>query len=140
MFSLFTNPNLGKPPFINRKLFQILSDIFHQKSFEDIRREGSKLRTYALLKTEIGFENDIFEIKNPIKRILMTKFRLSNHRLMIEKGRHINLPKAMRFCPFCHREVETDMHFLLVCPTSHALRSKPSFEYYTIEFKFIYLL
>ena len=36
MSSLFTNPNLVKPLFINRKLFQILSDAFHQKSFEDI--------------------------------------------------------------------------------------------------------
>ena len=80
-------------------LFQIASDAFHQKSFEDIRREGSKLRRYALLKTEIGCENYLFEIKTPSKRILMTKFRLSNHSLMIERGRHINLPKAMRFCP-----------------------------------------
>ena len=37
MFSLFTNPNLGKPSFINRKLFQIFTDAFHEKSFEDIR-------------------------------------------------------------------------------------------------------
>ena len=77
----------------------------------------------------------------------MTKYRLSNHSLMIEKGRHINLPKAMFFCPFFPGEVETEMHFLLVCPTYHALRymfwqtirSKPYFEYYTTEFKFIYL-
>ena len=67
---------------------------------------------------------------------------------MIEKRRHTNLPKTVRFCPFCLREVETEMHFLLVCPTYHAMRcdmfqqttrSKPSFEYYTTEFKLIYL-
>ena len=88
-------------------------------STKNIRREGSKLRTCALFKTEIGFENYLLEIKNPIKRILMTKFRLLNHSLM---GRHTNLPKAMRFCLLCPRGVETEMHFLLVCPTYHALR------------------
>lgn len=97
MFSFIINPNTGTQPFINKKLFQRLSDAFHQKSFEDIRGESNKLRTYALLKTEIGFENYLLTIKNPLKRILVTKFRLSNHNLMIEKGRHINIPKEMRF-------------------------------------------
>ena len=33
-----------------------LSDQFHQNTFETIRREDSKLRTYAVFKNEIGFE------------------------------------------------------------------------------------
>ena len=56
-------------------------------------KEQSKLRTYAFLKTEIGFEKYLIEIKNPALRTEITKFRLSNHSLMIETGRYKNIPK-----------------------------------------------
>ena len=36
--------------------FQRLCDIFHQNTLQDIKRESSKLRTYSLLKTQIGYE------------------------------------------------------------------------------------
>ena len=52
----------------------------------------------------------------------MTKFRLSNHSLMIEIGRHKEIPKERRFCPFCPNSVETEIHFLLLCPVYDLLR------------------
>ena len=116
MLNFFINSYENKPAFIHKKLFQTLSDEFHQHAFENLRREQSKLRTYALFKTEIGFEKYLSEIKNPSLRIEMTKFRLSNHKLMIEIGRHKNIPKELRFCPFCPNVVETEMHFILHCP------------------------
>ena len=45
----------------------------------------------------------------------MTKFRLSDHNLMIEKGRHSGMAEEKRFCPFCEDTVESECHFLLVC-------------------------
>ena len=149
MLNLFINSYETKPAFINKKLFQTLSDEFHQNAFENIRKEQSKLRTYALFKTEIGFEKYLTEIKNPVLRTEITKFRLSNHRLMIETGRHKNIPKELRFCPFCPCAVETEMHFLLLCPVYNSLRTemmlpisilKPSFTFYTKEEKFQFLL
>ena len=52
----------------------------------------------------------------------MTKFRLSNHKLMIEKGRHRNLDKTMRICPFC-TSVEDEIHFLCKCETFRYIRT-----------------
>ena len=52
----------------------------------------------------------------------MSKFRLSNHKLMIEKGRHRNLDKTMRICPFCSA-VEDEIHFLLKCKPFRYLRA-----------------
>ena len=52
----------------------------------------------------------------------MTKFRLSNHKLMIEKGRHLNLEISERKCHFCH-SVEDETHFLIVCPNYTTLRN-----------------
>ena len=106
-----------KPPFIYQKLKEKLADKFHRDSFENIRSNDSKLRTYSLFKKDKGFEPYLSEIKNVALRTKTTKFRLSNHKLMIEVGRHQGIDKDNRFCPFCPGEVEEEGHFLFKCPT-----------------------
>ena len=102
-----------------------------------------------MIKTEIGFESYLTKIKNPAKRIEMTKFRLSNHNLMIESGRHKNIPRESRICPFGCNSVENEIHFLLLCPTYTAPRSemieyvislRPHFTFYSNVEKFQFLL
>ena len=90
-------------------------DIFHQNSFSEINKEHSKLRTYKLVKSKIGREPYLDHIKNIQDRIAFTKFRLSNHNLMIEKGRHQNIPSNLRHCPHCPGTIEDKCHFLLNC-------------------------
>ena len=51
--------------------------------------------------------------ENIIERTAITKIRLSNHDLMIERGRYQNVPAHERFCPFCKNKVETELHFML---------------------------
>ena len=95
---------------------------FNQNAFAAIRREESKLRTYAIFKTRIGIESYLLKIKNPAVRAQVSKFRLSNHRLMIEIGRHRNRAREGRTCPFCTDSVETEIHFLFHCPVYNKLR------------------
>ena len=92
-----------------------MMDQFHQSAFSSIGNSGSKLRTYALIKTEIGIEKYLIEMKNCELRIKFTKFRLSNHNLMIEKGRHMGLKSEERICPFCSNVIEDEIHFFLEC-------------------------
>ena len=106
------------------KAFQRMIDIFHQEAFSDIQRSDSKLRTYSLLKLKPGFENYLREIVSVKERTALTKLRLSNHMLMIEKGRHQNLDRNLRFCPFCPNVIEDEMHFLLKCTPYQHLRSE----------------
>ena len=54
----------SKGPYVFKKLFQRLSDIFHQETFDKIRGDRSKLRTYAIFKKEIGFEKYLSDVKN----------------------------------------------------------------------------
>ena len=149
MTSFYTNSHNDKPLFIHKKIFQTLSDIFHQEAFSTITDETSKLRTYGILKKEIGFEKYLNEIKNPPIRQSVTKLRLSNHKLNIETGRHKNQPKHLRFCPFCPNYVESEVHFLIECNTYKTLRqqiiheltqNRPNFVYYTPAEKFQCLL
>ena len=112
-----------KPPFVYKKTFQRLSDIFHQEAFSRINNERSKLRTYGSFKKEQGYESYLTDIKNTNVRKNVTKFRLSNHKLMIEVGHHQKLDTQERTCPFCPNAVEDELHFLLHCPTYNIQRS-----------------
>ena len=106
------------------KAFQRMEDIFHQGALSDIRREESKLRTYSLLKTSLGYEQYLSEIGDVERRTALTKLRLSNHQLMIEKGRHIGVERDSRFCPFCPNEIENEKHFLMECNPFSTLRNE----------------
>ena len=46
----------------------------------------------------------------------VTRFRLSNHKLLIEVGRHQNINLSERICPLCSQSVEDEAHFLFACP------------------------
>ena len=104
-------------------VFKQCIDIFHRRAFAEIKSQNSKLGTYGIFKNEIREEPYLRIIKNVKDRISMSKFRLSNHKLMIEKGRHQNLDKTMRICPFC-TSVEDEIHFLLKCEPFRILRSE----------------
>ena len=68
---------------------------------------------------------------------------------MIEKGRHRNLDKWERFCPFCPTLIENEIHFLLYCKTFRCLREElftkictysPTFTPLPEKDKFVHLL
>ena len=127
------------------KILRIISDIFHQEAFSTITGEKSKLRTYVILKKDMGTDKYLHEIKNPAIRQSVTKLRLSNYSLNIETGRYKNLPKQLRFCPFCPSSIESEVHFLIECNTYNTLRkeilqeiiqNKSNFVYYTPTEKF----
>ena len=139
MLSLYLNEMKDKPIFINRKHFQTV--------FSSIKDEARKLRTYALLKTEIGMEKYLTNFKEYQGREDITRLRLSNHNLMIETGRYKKISRDMRCCPFCSIVVENEVHFLIECPTYASIRNPiltsirfPILPMLSSEEKFIYLM
>ena len=76
-----------------------------------------KADTYRLFKDKVSFEPYLEDISCRKYRVSMSKFRLSDHCLMIEKGRHRRpqIPRDQRFCPFCPNHVEDETHFLTQC-------------------------
>jgi hypothetical protein len=86
-------------------------------------------------------------------RSSMAQFRLSAHKLEIEKGRFINnnyISPNERICKQCNLAVcEDEEHFLLNCPLYSSLRSSlydtcsannPFFNMYNNDQKFLWLL
>ena len=88
-------------PTSHTRAFQRKVDIFHQNAFAELKEESSKLRTYGIIKQNQGIEKYLLADIKPDHRLAMTKLRLSNHDLMIEKGRHQKIDKNFQFCPFC---------------------------------------
>ena len=84
----------------------------------------SKMKTYTLLKQNWKIEDYLLQVDNIKNRTALTKLRLSDHSLAIEKGRHQNINHSDRKCPFCPEEVEDELHFLIKCPTYKFLRKK----------------
>ena len=105
---------------------------FNSDALSAISNAESKLRTYALFKAEMGREAYLSEIKNTKTRTQLTKLRISDHNLMIEKGTQMGVHRNLRFCPFCTDKVEDEVHFLLNCPVYNNMR-KPVLDSLGIE-------
>ena len=87
---------------------------------------------------------------NIITRTIVSKFRLSDHRLEIEIGRYFRPPKKPeeRICTFCNT-MEDEIHCLMTCNLNSEERkelfdvissTKPVFNCLDTKSKFIYLM
>ena len=73
--------------------------------------EETKLNIYSRIKTHYKYET--YLNLHPYNKII-TKFRLSNHYLPIEKGRYVKhkLNRNQRLCTFCKSHVGDELHVL----------------------------
>ena len=96
------------------------------------------MRTYRKVKTIENYrcEDYLHQVTNIRHRNIMTKLRLSNHRLAIETGRYMRPYQKPneRICPLCRKEAEDEKHFLVSCPVYQEKR-KSLFECLYKEFK-----
>ncbi len=110
-----------------------------------------KADTYKTFKDTVRMEEYLTDLPHRKLRVALSKFRLSDHHLMIERGRHFvpKIPRERRFCPFCPGEVESEGHFLLACSLYRSNRGSlleackflaPNFEFLSIEEKFVYAM
>ena len=84
---------------------------------------NGKLRTYTKFKTNFGCEKYLTILNNFQQRQSLTKFRISCHRLIIERGRYINIPEDLRICSHCNTgEIGNETHFLFNCTKFHTDR------------------
>lgn len=83
-----------------------------------------KMRTYALFKFNFELESYLVNIRDFKLRRVLTRFRLSNHDLEIEVGRHKGLPVEERYCRRCTEgAIESEIHFVCECPAYFDLRN-----------------
>ena len=102
----------------------------------------SALQLKVYLITECKYNPTIYhEFLNEYKRIIITRWRFSNHRLHVETGRY-NSPKIIRnhrVCNICPLEVEDENHAIFECPLYNENRTmfKHLFDSYTSVKEFL---
>ncbi|MEW8544974.1 MAG: reverse transcriptase family protein, partial [Candidatus Thiodiazotropha sp.] len=89
--------------------------------------ESPKANHYKHFKSLLNVEKYLSVDLSYACRRTLANFRCSGHTLMIEKGRHMQIEREYRFCPFCVERnvysVEDEFHFFMVCPTYQDLRN-----------------
>ena len=86
--------------------------------FRNKLKHSSKLDFYKALKVDFSEEPYLLCINNLIERRNYTKFRISNHNLMIKTGRYSNskTSREQRKCQVCDLdEAENEEHLILTC-------------------------
>ena len=119
--SMAYQPNFSsliKAKLINRFKENLMNSLNQCKEMNQ-----GKLRTYALFKTIFQKEKYLSVIQDVYIRKCFMAFRISSHRLEIERGRYKNLPIEKRLCTFCSSDsVEDEKHLLFNCSLYTSLR------------------
>ena len=78
---------------------------------------STSLQLYKEIKSTIDICSYLNKLTNIKYRKAISKIRLSSHNLNIEIGRHRQIERNNRKCPFCDlNELEDEYHFILICP------------------------
>lgn len=147
-----TNLLAYKPSTLSIKL-KIYCKKYYKKVWLETRnkliKENGKLRTY--LKFKFTFEEEKYLNLNDFhNRKVLTKFRISNHKLKIESGRFTNTPLEERICEKCFSDnIEDETHFLFECSFYNYKRQCllnniytqcPNFKYLSNQDKLVWLM
>ncbi len=113
---------------LNIKINQIIkqSKNTYLEHWDQETQTQSKLQFYRTLKSHYELEDYLQSVRDTKQRRILTKYRLSEHRLAIETGRHRKswLPGEQRVCVHCETgEIETETHFLLHCHKYLSIRN-----------------
>ena len=120
-FTYINKFNLSHNDFTNaskKDITRSCHDNYDRYWLNEIRSNSPKATTYVTFKSSINTEKYLISLKNKKQKNTLSRFRLSNHELLIEKGRHMRpkLERTDRRCFFCQDEVEDELHFITKCP------------------------
>ena len=95
---------------------KIYTKIIYDDIWKTKLQDSKKGETYRGFKTQMHYE-PLLDILSRKERRTMLKFRVSDHKLMIEVGRHKipQIPRENRWCQFCETQVEDEQHMLTEC-------------------------
>ncbi len=106
---------------LNIKINQIIkqSKNTYLEHWDQETKTQSKLQLYRTIISNYELEDYLQMSGDTKQRRILTKYRLSEHRLAIETGRHrrAGYPESKRgVCVHCETgEIKTEVHFLLHC-------------------------
>ena len=90
-----------------------LNKICHNTFWKHSIAESPTAISFNKYKTNIILESHLVQKTNVKHKIALSRFRLSNHSLMIEKGRHMKpkIERDKKWCFVCKNEIEDENIF-----------------------------
>ena len=108
-----------------KQIKSILSEYYKNISLSQLS-VNPKARLYLQHKTEPRYEPYLDTITNRKIRVQYAKFRLGDHDLENEKGRHMKVERGNRYCKLCTTgDIGDELHLLFNC--NKLYKSRPSF-------------
>ena len=84
-----------------------------ERGESDIRTKNlTRARFLQNFKNSMKYEHYLDEIHNRKHRVFLSKLRLSDHDLMIGKGRKLGLENESRICEACHEDIEIEIQLI----------------------------
>ena len=116
-FKLIKNP-------IKNSTKRVVKEKYDQIILEKLSNldENLKLFLYNKLKNEIKLEDYLSTLKIVNSGKILTKFRISDHKLEIEIGRYKKVPREQRICKAC-KVLDDEKHFFLYCHINYNIRN-----------------
>jgi hypothetical protein len=128
--------NLISITFVKTTVKKIIQNQYIQQWKADIML-SEKCSMYKCYKQNFSCEKYLALLPDKL-RYFVTKFRICNTKLPIEKGRYDNTPIHMRHCTLCNNNtVGDEYHFLLDCPALTDARIKYLPKYYQYHINMI---
>ena len=100
-------------PVVIKQIEQRLKDTFQQKCQSEIGNRN-RCSLYNNLHREFTMANYLNKVQIRTNRRASSKLRLSNHRLLIERGRWLKIKQENRLCTECHA-LEDEDHVVCIC-------------------------
>ena len=104
------NPNLLDTAIV--KTFVRLMKQKYISYWKNTLQHSQKLEFYRSIKNEHTISNYLDLTRGTAERKALVKFRISNHKLIIEQGRYNQISGENRHCPHCgSNQIEDEIHF-----------------------------
>jgi cobalamin-dependent methionine synthase I len=99
---------------LKQSIKQTLSDQFLQDWNSSVHN-SPKAFNYRIFKTDFKLE-EYFNILDEQNSLLLCKFRTTNHKLSIEKGRWSNILRKNRYYELCQKnQIGDEYHYIFEC-------------------------
>ena len=107
---------------INQDIYNVSLPIIKQRLFDQyyqswyhIINNSHRLESYCRFKHNFNIEPYLDIISDNKYKVALSRFRLSSHKLEIERGRYYNIPRIERICKLCSLNMfENEYQSLLV--------------------------
>ena len=97
---------------------------YYKNEWKECLENSSKCYLYRGFKTELKMEEYLYKLPDDL-RICLSKYRMCNHKLPIEVGRHNNIDRKYRLCTKCDKkDLGDEYHYMFMCDCYEASRRK----------------